>query len=119
VIAADPSRPFVSANLGTAERYDGLGKLENLRPSSAQANLCVFRIQPFLKTRFDVTLLERHPHSTQLFSPMGGVRRYLVIVALGKADAAGKAALAMSSHDLRIKVRPYLDPYLDPYLAPI
>ena len=34
-------------------------------------------------TRFDFKLLERHARSTQMFIPMNGVARYLVIVALG------------------------------------
>lgn len=86
VIAADPTQPAASANAGTALRYDHLGRLENLRPGKAAPNLCVFRAQPFAGNPFVIRLLERHRHSTQLFVPMAGAQRYLVIVC-GGSDA--------------------------------
>jgi ureidoglycolate lyase len=45
--------------------------------------LCLFRSQPFTGENFSVTLLEKHPGSTQVFIPMGGATRFLVVVALG------------------------------------
>jgi len=83
VVAADSSLPRKPANQGTAERYNHLGELKNLRHGSAEANLCVFRSQPFSGSSFPVRLLERHPRSTQLFVPMSESARYLVVVASG------------------------------------
>jgi ureidoglycolate hydrolase len=83
VIAAEDGIPTLSANLGTAERYNHLGKLENRRGEQAQANLCVFRSQPFTGKTFEVKILERHEHSTQVFIPMTGSERYLVVVCQG------------------------------------
>ncbi len=86
VISARPDVKPASANLGSAARYNFLAPLENLRPKTAAPNLCVFRCQPLLKAparTFAVTLLERHPYSTQAFIPMAGVERFLVLVSLG------------------------------------
>ena len=70
--------PGVSANQGSAVRFDFCAELASTR-SHAKPNLVVFRAAP--KTLpFDVKLLERHPCSTQLFIPMI-VARYLVCVA--------------------------------------
>jgi ureidoglycolate lyase len=98
-LATDSYRPYgtvvsadrtdiapTKANQGTADRFNRLGPLENLRPGDATANLCVFRSQPFSGCDFSVQLLERHEFSTQLFVPLAGVRRYLVVVALGEAE---------------------------------
>lgn len=71
-----------SANAGTARRYDRLAALENLRPGNATPNLCLFRVAPATTNPFVVRMLERHPHSTQAFIPMGA-ERYLVIVCNG------------------------------------
>lgn len=84
VVAADSRLPSASANAGTAQRYDHLATLENLRPGSAAPNLCVFRVQPIAASPFVIRLLERHRLSTQLFIPMAGAERYLVIVCEGK-----------------------------------
>jgi ureidoglycolate lyase len=84
VVAADSALPWKSANNGTAERYNHLGDLKNLRPGTAAPNLCVFRSQAFKEKEFEIKLLERHSHSTQLFVPMTDSARYLVIVALGR-----------------------------------
>ena len=83
LIAADSRLRPASANAGTALRYDHLGALENLRPGKAVPNLCVFRAQPFAGNPFVIRLLERHRHSTQLFIPMAGAERYLVVVCEG------------------------------------
>lgn len=83
VVAADPRLSWKSANAGTAERYNRLDDLKNLRQGAATPNLCVFRSQAFTGERFTVKLLERHAFSTQLFVPMSANARYLVVVAGG------------------------------------
>lgn len=90
-------QPLNYVQKGTAQRFNHLTTLENLR-TTAKANVCVFRCQP-RSLPFDIKLLEKHPHSTQMFIPMTAERRYLVIVAQGgdkpdlstlKAFVAGK-----------------------------
>lgn len=82
VIAAGGGNP-TKANMGTARRWNYLVALENKRPGRAKANLCIFRCAPFRGRAFTVMLLERHAKSTQVFIPMAGAGRYLVIVAKG------------------------------------
>lgn len=91
VIAAGPEFSSASANAGTARRFDRLAALENLRPGAAP-NLCVFRVEPAADNPFSVRMLERHRHSTQVFIPMGGASRYLVVVC-GGGDAPDLATL--------------------------
>jgi len=102
LVAADPTIPSKSANFGTAERYNHLGPLKNLR-SGAEPNLCVFRSQPFSGNPFVIQLLERHPHSTQLFVPMSRDARYLVIVGNGEETpdlSTIKAFIAVSGQGI-------------------
>lgn len=68
----------VSANQGSAVRFDHCAKLLTTRPG-AMPNLVVFRSEA-RQLPFDVQLLERHPCSTQVFIPMV-ISRYLVCVA--------------------------------------
>lgn len=69
------------ANQGTAARRDHLVDLANDRPH-ARLNVASFRCAPHTAWPKHLGLLERHPHSTQLFVPMNATR-YLVVVALG------------------------------------
>lgn len=106
VIAAGPEFSSASANAGTARRFDRLAALENLRPGAAP-NLCVFRVAPAAENPFPVRMLERHRYSTQVFIPMGGARRYLVVVCEG-ADAPDLATLKgfIAGADQGITYRP-------------
>jgi len=71
------------ANLGTALRYDDVVTLENRRdPRSCALETKVFRSRPVPFERRKLALLEKHPHSTQLFIPMNA-SRYIALVALG------------------------------------
>jgi len=76
---------YHDANQGTAQRFDRIAEVNNLRPTSATLNLAVFRCSPQKVEAFEVKLLEKHPHSTQVFIPMA-TSRYLVIVAEAAAD---------------------------------
>jgi ureidoglycolate lyase len=79
----------VSANQGTAVRYDWVADLKSTR-ANAKANLVVVRSEP-KKLPFSARLVEKHPHSSQTFIPMA-CTRYLVCVApplpTGAPDAA-------------------------------
>ena len=90
LIAADDALPFKYANMQTAKRFNNLSEVVNLRPGSADLNLCMFRCSPVAGLPFEIKLLERHEHSTQVFMPMTGGARYLAIVCLGgdKPDLA-------------------------------
>lgn len=77
IAATDHAR---SANQGTAQKSEHLAQLVDRR--GARANLSVFRCAPRALPHV-VTLLEKHPSSTQVFVPMNAAR-YLVIVALGE-----------------------------------
>ena len=88
-----PGGPGRAVNLGTARRHDWAAALENARPG-ARPNVAVFRCEPQVLP-FAVTLLERHPHSTQMFAALRG-GPWLVVVAPdasdGTPDAAGLCA---------------------------
>lgn len=72
-----------SANQGTAVRFNWAAALENRR-NGARPNLAIFRSTP-QSLPFKVKLVERHPHSTQVFLPMV-CSRYLVVVAPNLPD---------------------------------
>ena len=76
-----PGNPGRLVNQGFVRRHDDASPLVNLRPH-ARLNFAFFRCKPRSLDGFSVTLLERHPDSTQLFLPLGPAR-YLVIAALG------------------------------------
>lgn len=92
VIEASDAKRFVSANMGSAKRYDFLAELENLRPQ-ARANLCVFRCSPHKGKTYEAKILERHAFSTQVFLPLSGAGPLLALVALG-GDAPDLSTLA-------------------------
>lgn len=72
-----------SANQGTAVRFDWAARLVNERPG-ARPNLSVFR-SVARTLPLSITLLEKHPRSTQAFLPLI-CARILVIVAPTAAD---------------------------------
>lgn len=83
VLMASPrGEAGVVANLGTALRFDDLVDVENRRGASARLEVKLFRSRPVRRELRSLTLLEKHPHSTQLFVPMNA-SRYIVVVALG------------------------------------
>lgn len=82
-LAAASGRAGVTANQGTATRYDWCAALTSTRPA-AKANVVVFA--PRARTLpIALGLVERHPCSTQMFVPMA-VDRYVVVVAPTGAD---------------------------------
>ncbi len=82
VMASPRGEDGKPANQGTARRHDHLAALENLRPQRARLNVSAFRCAPRPAGLFAIEMLEKHPHSTQLFVPMNA-SRFLVVVALG------------------------------------
>ncbi|PCI35864.1 MAG: ureidoglycolate hydrolase [Elusimicrobia bacterium] len=72
----------VFANEGNADKFVDQAELCNLR-ENAQPKLSVFRCAPKTENPLPIKFLERHEHSTQVFIPMGGAKRFLAVVALG------------------------------------
>lgn len=68
-------------NEGSAERFDRVAALENLRPGRATLNVAYFSCQP-RTLPFELTVVEKHPKSAQLFVPLNA-KRYIVVVARG------------------------------------
>ncbi len=90
--------PGRSANMGTAVRFDFCAPVTSTRPE-ARGNLAVFRSTK-KALPFQVTLLERHPCSTQAFLPLA-CARFLVVVAPtgvdGSPDVDGLLAFACTA----------------------
>lgn len=86
LVAAGYGRSHVPANMGTAKRYNHLAGLENLRPDRASLNVCQYRCAPASRVPVEIGLLERHAFSTQIFVPMPGTQRYLIVVAQPGAE---------------------------------
>jgi ureidoglycolate lyase len=81
-MASPRGEPGEVANLGTALRFDDVVDCVNSRPGDAALKVKVFRSRPVPRERRALALLEKHPHSTQLFVPMNA-SRYIALVALG------------------------------------
>jgi len=77
-VLAAPATAGRRVNLGTAGRSDRVVTPAGTRPA-ALPNVALFRCDP-QALPFRVTLLERHPHSTQLFAALRG-GDWLVVVA--------------------------------------
>ena len=94
---AAPTSQDRAVNLGTARRSDRVAALESSRPAAAP-NVALFRCEP-QALPFRATLLERHPHSTQLFASLGGARWLLLVaptLADGEPDVEGARAFLAS-----------------------
>lgn len=68
-----------SANQGRAFKRSNLTSLVNTR-DHASANVATFRVLS-KSLPFSLKLLEKHPHSSQMFIPFCSKSKYLVIVA--------------------------------------
>ncbi len=104
-----------SANQGSAVRFNHCSPLVNARPQ-AGANLAVFRSMP-KALPFELRLLEKHPHSTQVFLPMK-CSRFLVCVApalLGGAPDIAQLRAFICSAGQGVSYRP--DTWHHPILA--
>lgn len=84
VLSADFSPHAGKANRDSAELFQHLTTIQNLRPH-ARPNWKIYRCTPVLETAVSVVELEKHPYSTQLFAPMQD-GRYLIVVAAAKAN---------------------------------
>ena len=78
-------------NEGRGLRFDTGARLAHSTRAGAPT-LALYQMQAS-RLPLTVALLERHPHSAQMFLPMGA-SRYLVVVAPNRADGAPDAAAA-------------------------
>jgi ureidoglycolate lyase len=92
VRAGDPASAR-AANHGDAHAWDALATIESLRGAHARCTASLFRCNARHGDELPILWLERHALSTQMFVPMGGSARYLVIVARG-GDAPDLSTLA-------------------------
>lgn len=107
VVSARDDLQWVPANMGTAKRWNTLCDLENARPGRAKLNVCVYRCEPTVARPIVLGLLERHPYSTQLFSPMHGTRRFLLVVSPpGSSPRADQARAFVAGGGQAISYRP-------------
>lgn len=81
---------FFHINEGSTERYHDLGKVEIT--DSKPVLMSISRSDP-CNIPMDITLLEKHPLSTQAFIPMNG-ERFVVIVAEPGDDIPAKTLRA-------------------------
>ncbi|CUS07638.1 unnamed protein product [Tuber aestivum] len=78
----------VPANQGSAKKYPGVASYDTTprdrHPSDTKISIFVSKPRTEVPGQFDLRVMERHPHSSQLFIPMGVKEeegfRYLVVV---------------------------------------
>ncbi|KAG0134502.1 ureidoglycolate hydrolase-domain-containing protein [Tuber indicum] len=86
-ILEDQTKP-VSVNQGSAKKYPCVAVYETTpqdrHPSDTKISIFVSKPRTEVPGQFDLRVMERHPHSSQLFIPMGVKQeegfRYLVVV---------------------------------------
>lgn len=83
IVDATLGHDFVLTNQGTAKRYNNLVDVQDLRPAQSKLNLCIFQCTPAKSNPVEISLLEKHPYSTQVFMPTTNERYFLAVVALG------------------------------------
>ncbi|MFQ3246501.1 MAG: ureidoglycolate lyase [Arenicella sp.] len=88
VIEVPENAPFISINQGFTERYHDLAKVD-VEQQNGRTLINIFRSTP-LPLPIQITLMERHPLSSQAFVPLGN-NPYLVVVA--KAGEFNEAAI--------------------------
>ncbi len=88
VIEVQENGPFISINQGFTERYHDLAKVD-VETQNGRTLINIFRSTP-LPLPIQITLMERHPLSSQAFVPLSN-NPYLVVVA--KAGEFNEASI--------------------------
>jgi ureidoglycolate lyase len=101
VIEADPAT-MRHINGGNTERFHALASAEALG-EGARVILNIFRGQP-RKFPYSVTMMERHPHGSQSFSPLNG-RPYLVVVSEDEGGRPGVPQAFLARGDQGVNYR--------------
>jgi ureidoglycolate lyase len=102
VIEADPSTMRL-INGGTTERYHALAE-PVVVGTPERLIFSIFRSKP-RQFPYEVTMMERHPHASQSFSPISG-RPFLVAVSADENDRAGKPQVFLVRPDQGINYFP-------------
>ncbi|GJJ76362.1 ureidoglycolate lyase [Entomortierella parvispora] len=85
---------FVNWRSYAAENHSALPDRSNPAIPAAKANIAVLHCNsPLTTSKIDVKMLERHPHSSQMFVPLGSDDNagYVVVVAMDNADGSPDA----------------------------
>jgi ureidoglycolate lyase len=103
VIEASDAVRHYPINAGTTERYHDLARLD--AGPEGRLIVSIFRAQP-RSLPVEVTMMERHPLSSQAFIPLSG-RPYLVVVApLGEPPTARDLRLFLVSGEQGVNYAP-------------
>jgi ureidoglycolate lyase len=98
------ARAFRWINAGTAKRYDDLATIE-VTAQGGRPIVSIFEAQP-RSFPLSVTLLERHPWSSQAFVPLQEQPFLIVVAAAGAAPLATRIRSFVSSGRQGVNYRP-------------
>ncbi|GGJ00180.1 ureidoglycolate lyase [Shewanella hanedai] len=96
VIEATPDATILSINDGLAQRYHDLAKVD-VSDDNGHTLISIFRAKP-LALPIAIKMMERHPHGSQAFIPMGN-NPYIVVVAPAGEFDADKIEVFIASSD--------------------
>lgn len=96
VIEATPEAKILSINDGLAQRYHDLAKVD-VSDNDGHTLISIFRAKP-LALPIAIKMMERHPHGSQAFIPMGN-NPYIVVVAPAGEFDADKIEVFIASSD--------------------
>jgi ureidoglycolate lyase len=102
VVEADPSTMRL-INGGTTERYHALAEPVVIGEPQ-RLIFSIFRSQP-RQFPYEVTMMERHPHASQSFSPLSG-RPFLVAVSGDENGRPGKPLVFLAQADQGVNYFP-------------
>jgi ureidoglycolate lyase len=96
VIEADAGAKIIEINDGFTQRYHNLAKVD-VSDNAGHAIINIFRSTP-LAQPIAVKMMERHPHGSQAFIPMGQ-NPYLVVVAPAGEFDVNKLEIFIANSD--------------------
>jgi ureidoglycolate lyase len=95
----------LDANNGTAGRYDGIATLDLLR-EGGQPALSIFRARQPAVLPLRIRQMERHPHGSQTFIPIGGATFLAVVAPPGETPAPAEMRAFLVAGTQGVNYRP-------------